>query len=81
MVSEYKMKSTSGHVKLFTLVIITNPKPNLIDQYIVFATNIASDNIFLNLSQIPEEYKKRMRNKNRLCMIEKLKLPLVQIIL
>ena len=44
MVSEYKIKSASGHVESFTLIITPNPKPdkqNITDQYLVFATNIA----------------------------------------
>jgi hypothetical protein len=62
VVSEYKIKSASGHVESFTLIIISNPKPdkqNITDQYLVFATNIARGKIFLNISQIPEEYKRR----------------------
>jgi len=62
MISEHKIKSASGHVESFTLVILPNPKPdkpNLTDQYIVFATNITRGKIFPKLSQIPEEYERR----------------------
>lgn len=61
-ISEYRIRSTSGHVESFTLVIIpkSNPKKsNITDQYVTFATNIPMNKIFWNISQIPEEYRKR----------------------
>lgn len=76
MVSKYKIKSASGHVESFTLIIIPNPKPdkqNITDQYLVFATNIARGKIFLNISQIPEEYKRRWGIETGYACIEKLR--------
>ena len=61
-ISEYRIRSASGHVESFTLVIIpkSNPKKsNITDQYVTFATNIPMNKIFWNISQIPEEYRKR----------------------
>ena len=62
MISQYTIKSASGHVESFTLVILPNPKPDkpdLTDQYVTFATNITRGKIFPKLSKIPEEYKRR----------------------
>lgn len=76
MISKYKIKSASGHVESFTLVIIPNPKPDkpdLTDQYIVFATNITRGKIFPKLSQIPEEYKRRWGIETGYACIEKLR--------
>ena len=61
-ISQYTIRSASGHVESFTLVILPRPivtKSNLTDQYITFATNIPTNKIFWNISQIPEEYRKR----------------------
>ena len=71
MISQYAMRSASGHVESFTLVILPNPKPDkpdLTDQYVTFATNITRGKIFPKLSQIPEEYKRRLGDRDRLCM-------------
>ncbi len=64
-ISQYRIHNLSKHVESFTLVIIPNPKPakpNLTDQYLVFATNIAKGKILFNISQIPKEYKNRLGN-------------------
>ena len=61
-ISRYTIKSASGHIESFTLVIIPKPnvtKVNITDQYIVFATNIPMNKIFWNLHTLPEEYRKR----------------------
>ena len=61
-ISEYAIHDSSKHVESFTLVIIPNPrpkKPNITDQYLVFATNLRADKIFWNLHTLPEEYRKR----------------------
>ena len=76
MVSEYTMHSASKHIESFTFVIIPNPKPakpNLTDQYLVFATNIPRGKIFSKLSQIPEEYKRRWGIETGYACIEKLR--------
>ncbi len=49
-ISEYTIRSAFGHVELFTLVIIPKPNPkksDIVDQYIVFATNIPRKKIFV----------------------------------
>lgn len=76
MISQYTIRSASGHVESFTLVIIPNPKPdkpNITDQYLVFATNIVRGKIFSKLSQIPEEYKRRWGIETGYACIEKLR--------
>ena len=75
-ISEYTIHSESKHVESFTLVIISNPKPakpNITDQYLVFATNISRGKIFSNLSQIPHEYKRRWGIETSYACIEKLR--------
>ena len=61
-ISRYKIRDSSGDGESFTLIILPNPKPekpNITDQYVVFATNITKGNIPYHISRIPEEYKSR----------------------
>ena len=62
-ISPYTIKSASGHIESFTLVILPNKntrkKSNIIDQYVVFATNISPKEISQNIQNIPTDYKKR----------------------
>ena len=61
-ISQYTIKSASGHIESFTLVILPkqNPKKSdITDQYVTFATNVRMDKIFWNLHTLPEEYRKR----------------------
>ncbi len=62
-ISPYTIKSASGHVESFTLVILPNKnarkKSNIIDQYVVFATNLTPKEISQNIQNIPTDYKKR----------------------
>lgn len=61
-ISQYTIKSASGHVESFNLVILPNKnakKSNIIDQYVVFATNISPKEISQNIRNIPTDYKKR----------------------
>ena len=62
-ISPYTIKSVSGHIESFTLVILPNKnarkKSNIIDQYVVFATNISPKEISQNIQNIPTDYKKR----------------------
>ncbi len=76
VISEYKLRSASGHVESFTLVIIPHPrpdKPNLTDQYLVFATSLPREKISSNISQIPKEYKKRWGIETGYACIEKVR--------
>ena len=73
-VSEYRIHSGSGHVESFNLIILPNPKPtkpNLTDQYLVFATNIARRNISQDIWQIPEEYRRRWGIETGYACVEK----------
>jgi len=73
-ISEYTIRDSSKHIESFTLVIISNPKsdkPNLTDQYMVFATNIARQDLFQNILQIPEEYRKRWGIETGYACVEK----------
>lgn len=75
-ISQYIIHDSSKHVESFTLVIIPNPrpdKPNITDQYVVFATNIPRGKIFSNISQIPKEYKRRWGIETSYACIEKLR--------
>ena len=75
-VSRYVIKSSSGHVESFNLVILPNQKPhksNLIDQYVVFATNVPRGKIFPKLSQIPEEYSRRWGIETGYACVEELR--------
>ncbi len=62
-ISSYTITSASGHIESFSLVILPNKnarkKPNTIDQYIVFATNVSPKEISQNIQNIPTDYKKR----------------------
>ncbi len=62
-ISPYTIKSSSGHVESFNLVILPNKnarkKSDIIDQYVVFATNISPKEISYNIQNIPTDYKKR----------------------
>ena len=61
-ISRYTIKSASGHIESFTLVIVPKnnvTKSNVTDQYVVFATNAPMSKIFWNLHTLPEEYRKR----------------------
>ncbi len=74
LISEYIIRDSSGHVESFTLVILPNPnvtKPNLTDQYVVFATNIARQKISHNIWQIPEEYRRRWGIETGYACVEK----------
>jgi len=62
-ISNCMIKSASGHVESFTLVIQPNKnaknKSNVTDQYITFATNISPKEISYNIQNIPTDYKQR----------------------
>ena len=61
-ISEYRIHSSSGHVESFTLVIMPSLNPrasNVIDRYIVFATNVSPKEVSQNIAEIPSQYKKR----------------------
>ncbi len=62
-ISPYTITSASGHIESFTLVILPNKnarkKSNIIDQYVVFATNLTPKEISQNMQNIPTDYKKR----------------------
>lgn len=62
-ISQYKIKSASGHIESFTLVILPNKnaknKSNITDQYITFATNVSPKEVSYNIQNIPTDYKQR----------------------
>ena len=74
-ISRYTIKSASGHIESFTLVIVPKnnvTKSNVTDQYVVFATNAPMSKIFWNLHTLPEEYRKRCAvDFEPLCMCRK----------
>ncbi len=73
-ISDYTIHSGSGHVESFNLVILPNPKPakpNLTDQYLVFATNIARAEISKDIWQIPYSYRKRWGIETGYACVEK----------